>query len=160
MKITKQEVLENLDQVKTYIQEIENVKEKKKVTITIKNRWTGDVMIESEKTTYKEVVEENKADLREANLYEADLRGADLCEANLREANLRGADLCEANLYEADLRGADLRGADLYKADLYEANFENAELCNAKFYGKTNSPKTLTKKQLPDFLRALGFVLE
>jgi hypothetical protein len=43
------------------------------------------------------------ADLRRANLEEADLRGADLRRANLRGANLRGA-----NLEKADLRGADL----------------------------------------------------
>ena len=41
------------------------------------------------------------ANLYEANLYGADLRGANLYEANLYEADLRGA-----NLYEADLRGA------------------------------------------------------
>ncbi|XUR87678.1 Pentapeptide repeat family protein [Bilophila wadsworthia] len=52
------------------------------------------------------------ADLHEANLRWADLRGADLHEANLRWADLRGADLHEANLREADLRGADLYGAN------------------------------------------------
>jgi uncharacterized protein YjbI with pentapeptide repeats len=38
----------------------------------------------------------------------ADLRGADLWGANLRGADLRGADLWGANLQEADLRGADV----------------------------------------------------
>jgi len=53
------------------------------------------------------------ADLRYADLCDADLRGADL-----RYANLRGADLCDADLYGADLRYADLRYADLCDADL------------------------------------------
>jgi hypothetical protein len=44
----------------------------------------------------------------EANLEEADLRGANLREANLEEADLRGANLEEANLEEANLRGANL----------------------------------------------------
>lgn len=41
----------------------------------------------------------------------ANLRDADLWDANLRGANLRGADLQDANLRGADLRGADLWGA-------------------------------------------------
>ncbi|EOD3551739.1 pentapeptide repeat-containing protein, partial [Cronobacter malonaticus] len=43
----------------------------------------------------------------------ADLRGADLSDANLYGANLRGADLSDANLYGANLRGADLSDANL-----------------------------------------------
>ena len=46
-----------------------------------------------------------------ANLYYANLRDANLYHADLRGANLRGA-----NLYHADLRGADLYGANLYHA--------------------------------------------
>ena len=38
----------------------------------------------------------------------ANLRGANLSEANLREANLSGADLSWASLSRANLRGADL----------------------------------------------------
>ena len=53
------------------------------------------------------------ANLYEANLYGADLRGADLYGADLRGANLYGADLRGADLYGADLRGANLYGADL-----------------------------------------------
>ena len=48
----------------------------------------------------------------------ANLRWADLQEADLRRANLRWADLREANLREANLRGADLREANLRGADL------------------------------------------
>ena len=60
----------------------------------IKNRFTGDVIYTSEKTNYKDVIEEavkDKADLREANLCGADLYGADLYGANLCGADLRGA---------------------------------------------------------------------
>ena len=53
------------------------------------------------------------ADLRGAYLGRADLRFADLEDANLRCANLEGAYLGGADLRGADLRGADLRGADL-----------------------------------------------
>jgi|SRR5579859_256293 len=80
------------------------------------------------------------ADLREANLYGANLRGADLYgadlrEANLREADLRGADLYGADLREANLREADLRGANLYGANLYEADLYGANLRGANLYG-------------------------
>ena len=58
------------------------------------------------------------ANLCDANLCGANLRGANLCDADLRGADLRGADLCDAYLRDADLRGANLRDADLRGADL------------------------------------------
>ncbi|EHA0423754.1 hypothetical protein JFA48_003812, partial [Salmonella enterica subsp. enterica serovar Schwarzengrund] len=58
------------------------------------------------------------ADLRDANLLDANLLGADL-----RDADLRGADLRDADLRGADLRDADLRGADLRDADLPDLTF-------------------------------------
>ena len=63
------------------------------------------------------------ANLSDANLRAADLRGADLSDANLRDADLRGADLRYANLSDADLRGANLRGADLRYANLSDAKY-------------------------------------
>ena len=48
-----------------------------------------------------------------ANLRGADLRDADLCGADLRDANLCNADLRGANLRDADLCDANLRGANL-----------------------------------------------
>ena len=87
------------------------------------------------------------ADLCYANLRGADLRGADLCGADLRGADLRGADLCDAELYYANLRGAnlygaDLCGADLRGADLCDANLCNADLCDANLRGVKNTDKT------------------
>ena len=82
---------------------------------TIKNRFTGKVIVETEAETIKEVVKKNKADL-----WGADLRGADLWRADLR-----GADLREADLREADLRGADLWGADLWRAKIKITQKEN-----------------------------------
>ena len=67
------------------------------------------------------------ADLSGANLRYADLRGANLRYANLRGANLSGADLSGANLRYADLRGANLSGADLSGADLRGANLDKEE---------------------------------
>jgi uncharacterized protein YjbI with pentapeptide repeats len=120
-KITKEQVLENLEECKKFVNELESDKKEEKVVgIAINSRF-GGVKFQSTKTTFKEAVIEGKANLR----------GADLC----------GADLCGANLCDADLRGADLRGA---------------ELNSAKFWGKGGTKK-LTKKQLPDFLNALGF---
>jgi uncharacterized protein YjbI with pentapeptide repeats len=126
-------------------------------TITIKDKWSGEAIFESTKTTLKEAVEEaveNGENLHYANLHYANLYGA-----NLNEANLRGADLSDANLCNSNLYGANLRGANLHGADLYKANLNGAELMNAKFYGKGGTSK-LTKKQLPEFLNALGFQVE
>ncbi len=77
----------------------------------------------------------NGADLRWANLHDADLYGADLNGADLRWANLRGANLHDADLYGADLYGADLRGANLRCADLRGANLNGADLYGADLYG-------------------------
>ena len=133
--------MENIEEVKKYIQEAD---EKKKVVIEIKNRLTGEVRFTSEKSTIRGACQDHKADLYEANLY-----GADLYEANLRGANLRGA-----NLREADLREANLYGADLYGANLY-----GAELNCAKFYGKGGTTK-IKKSQVDDFFKALGIIVE
>ena len=85
------------------------------IGIAIKNIFTGEIIFQSTKTTYKEAIIE-KGD--------ADLRYADLRNANLSNANLR-----------------------------------NAEMDSVTFYGKGGEQK-LTKKQLPDFLNALGFQVE
>ena len=65
----------------------------------------------------------------------ADLRGADLSDANLRWANLRRADLSDANLSGANLRRADLSDADLSGADLSDANLSDADLSGANLWG-------------------------
>ena len=102
-KITIEISQDTYDLLKDQIEEKENkLKEETKKKFKIKNN-IGEVIYESEKTTYKEVIE------------------------------------------EAINIGADLREADLM---------------NCKFYGKSSSPKILTKKQVPDFLLALGFKVE
>ncbi|EMX0266196.1 pentapeptide repeat-containing protein [Salmonella enterica] len=73
----------------------------------------------------------SRANLCDANLCGADLRGANLCDANLRGADLRGANLCDANLRGADLRGANLCDANLCGANLCDANLCGANLCGA-----------------------------
>ena len=108
----------------------------KQIKIEIRNRWTGSVVFEytKEGNTITEAVLEAircGADLRRANLYDADLYGADLRGADLRRANLYDADLYGADLRDANLRGADLRRADLRDADLRDADLRDADLCGA-----------------------------
>ena len=74
------------------------------------------------------------ADLHYANLRGATLSGADLCDANLRGATLSGADLSDADLSGVDLRGADLRGANLSGADLRDADLRGATLSGANLH--------------------------
>ena len=93
-------------------EEVKEIKElSQKKGIEIKN-IDGEVIYTSTKSTLKEAVEE--AVRERAYLYRANLRGADLTEANLYRADLRGANLCEANLCGACLYGANLCGADLF----------------------------------------------
>ena len=114
--ITKEQVLENLEECKKYIQEAENIKEEKVLGIAIKNRFTGDIIFQSTKTTYKEAVEE--AIKSKANLSEAYLSGVDLSEANLSGVDLSWTDLSWTNLSKANLSKADLSWADLSGAKL------------------------------------------
>ena len=147
MKITKEQVLENLDEVKKYVEEVENKKEEKAAGIAIRNRWTGDIIFQSTKTTFKEAVAERL-------LHDSNLSGSNLSGSDLSGSDLRGSDLSGSNLRGSDLSGADLSGADLSDADL-----SDAELQHAKFYGRGGTKK-LTKAQLTDFLNALGFQVE
>ena len=136
---------ETYEKIKDQIEE-EKVKEKKEKKIEIKNRWTGDIIFTSTKKTFKEAVVEAA---NEANLCEADLRGA-----NLSEANLSRADLSRANLYRANLRGANLYRADLDGANLYRAN-----LREAKFWGRGGNTR-IKKSQVEEFFKALGVIVE
>ncbi|EDQ2305064.1 pentapeptide repeat-containing protein [Salmonella enterica] len=77
----------------------------------------------------------SRANLRGADLRDANLRGAYLSDADLRGADLRGAYLSDANLFGADLFGADLRGADLFGADLRDAYLSDANLFGADLFG-------------------------
>ncbi|HGB0825505.1 TPA: pentapeptide repeat-containing protein [Salmonella enterica subsp. enterica serovar Mbandaka] len=73
----------------------------------------------------------SRADLRGAELFDANLCGADLRGAELFDANLCGADLRGAELFDANLCGANLRGAELRGAELFDANLRGANLCGA-----------------------------
>lgn len=82
-------------------------------------------------------------DLSNANLQRADLRNCDLCGSSLHgtdlyRANLDGAKIVHSNLYEvnlqeASLKGANLAGSILNKGLLYGANLRDANLCGASF---------------------------
>ena len=69
IELTQEEVNEIIKQNTSPIEE-------KKVGIAIKNRFTGEVIFQSTKTTWKEAVEEGGTDL-----YGADLRGAEMQNA-------------------------------------------------------------------------------
>ncbi|ELL2328014.1 pentapeptide repeat-containing protein [Salmonella enterica] len=95
------------------------------------------------------------ADLRGANLCDANLRGADLRGANLCDANLCGANLCDANLCGANLCGANLCGANLCDANLCDTNLCDANLCDtnlrgADLYGADLRDANLCGADLPD----------
>ena len=108
--------------------------------ITIKNRFSGDVMFTSsdESQSLRDFILElikKRANLYGANLSGADLSGADLYGADLSWADLSGADLSGADLSGADLSRANLSGADLYGADLSGADLYGADLSWAKLSG-------------------------
>ena len=149
MKLTKQQALDKIEELKKYVAE-EDDKEKPNGYV-IRNRYDNSEIFVSTKDSVRDAVIE--AVERGANLAGANLKEANLVEADLRKANLRGA-----NLEGADLREANLRGADLAGADLWGANLVGVELYNAKFYGKGGTSR-LKKNQVETFLKALGFIV-
>lgn len=74
-----------------------------------------------------------QADLREAQLYLADVSQVDFRGANLSGADLAGVRLIGTNLRDANLCGANLSAAHFGEADLRGANFEGARLCQTIF---------------------------
>lgn len=136
LELTDEQVQKIVSDYKLY-----KLKEEVKIGFQI-NTYLGSLVFQSTKTTQREAI-------LEAVDSGANLRGADLRDADLGDADLRGANLRGANLRDADLRGANLSGAD----------FRGAELNCAKFYGRGGN-KPLKRSQLPDFLAALGFVIE
>lgn len=101
-----------------------------------------------------------RADLRSADLRNANLHGADLRSANLYNANLNGADLYGADLRDADLRNANLNGTDLRDADLRSANLNGADLNGANLNGADlRSAKNVpfVPYACPDFGMFIGF---
>jgi uncharacterized protein YjbI with pentapeptide repeats len=87
-------------------------------------------------------------DLASVSIPGADLRYADLSDANLRGANLSGADLSYAHLGGAKLSGADLIIADLSYAHLGSANLSGADLSGAHLSGADLIIADLTKADL------------
>ena len=84
------------------------------------------------------------ADLREANLrgaycYMSDFSGASLGGALLAEANLERANLAGNALAGIDFRGADLTNASLQGSDLAQADLRGARLIHANLQGATLS---------------------
>ena len=133
------------------------------IKFEIKNRFSREVQFTAEIEANDEASESTKkglavlwvlkamANLRGANLHEADLYGANLHEADLRGADLYGANLREADLREADLYGANLRGANLYGANLYGANLRGANLRGAKWTDTIILKQTPIHIQIPNY---------
>ncbi|MCP9787202.1 pentapeptide repeat-containing protein [Cyanobium sp. N5-Cardenillas] len=78
-----------------------------------------------------------------ANLVGYDLRETNLFMANLSKANLKGAYLSSANLFAANLSRADLSGANLIWAGLVQTNLSGADLTRASLIGADLSGSNL-----------------
>ena len=113
--------------------------------IQIKNRYTGEVILEVESLFDADLsgadlraADLSNADLMRVNLTDSDLRGANLSNANLRYASLRFANLTDSDLSNADLGDDDLRAADLMRSNLRGVNLTDSDLRGAYFEGASN----------------------
>ncbi|MFQ4146752.1 pentapeptide repeat-containing protein [Chlorogloeopsis sp. ULAP02] len=87
-------------------------------------------------------------DLSGADLTRAQLRGSDLFESNLENAKLCGTILYEANLRSCNLQAANFSGANLNRANLAEANLRSANLSGASLRAANLSGANLYKANL------------
>jgi len=85
----------------------------------------------------------------------SNLHKANLCNAKLRHADLRGSNLSEANL-----TGADLYSADLRFAFMYNTNLNNVNLYSAKMYYADISNTNLEDVLVPPVIFPKDFVSE
>lgn len=90
------------------------------------------------------------ANASEADLSKAVLRRAILFGTNFSRANLQDTVLSEADLQEAGFSGADLRCADLTGANLKEADFSGADLRCADLTGAELKGAIFKRAQLKD----------
>ena len=121
------------------------MKKNKQITIQIKS-IIGSVLFE-----YTELNNTVKDTLEVAVKSNANLKYADLSNADLSNANLKYADLSNANLSNANLFNANLRYADLYAANLKYADLSNANLSNANLrYAILNEKEKLRKGVIID----------
>ncbi|MEM7345714.1 MAG: pentapeptide repeat-containing protein, partial [Chloroflexota bacterium] len=95
-----------------------------------------------------EKAQERQPDLANSNLREADLSGVNLSEVNLSDADLTGAVFLGANLSKANLSGTDLGGANLTGANLSRASINNVNLNDADLTGANLSEADLTNTDL------------
>ena len=119
---------------------------KKEEYVEIKNRITGDVILNGPLSSKKEVIEDETviekfgSDISGLDLQMADLSGIDLsgyvaCYTHFRGTNLAGADLSGIDLRHSDLSGADLSGANLQDADLRFCEIDGADFRDADLRG-------------------------
>lgn len=74
-----------------------------------------------------------EAQLEKIYLVNAKMTGCNLSKANLKNASMFEADLSNSNLFKANLEGANLKNANLERCNLLGANLSNAKLENVKW---------------------------
>ena len=92
------------------------------------------------------IIQLTGADFRSANLENAVLRGAEIRGAYFQGADFRKANLDEGDFRGCDFSGADLDGASMLRASLKQANFSGVKLANVALSGTTLEQAKMPKR--------------
>ena len=76
-----------------------------------------------------------RANMRDMDLWGADMQRANMQGVNMQGANMRCANMQGANMQDADMRDMDLRGVDMQDADMRRANMQGANMRCADMWG-------------------------
>lgn len=134
----------------------ENINDKKKYNVTIKDNFNTYEITDGNNNFSGKLVNLSRKDLSGLHLNNSSLKNVLFKNTNLKDVNFENSDLTNANLTDANLTNANLTNANLTNANLTNADLTNANLTNANFTGADLKSAVFTRAQYIDTASFIG----